>query len=179
MSTSPPPPSPSSRIEELIRTTPPVTLGVVGVCSFLYIFVQVLLDVPLYRLTLAPDRAWGHGQMQRIISGALFHHDVLHLAMNMISTLAIGSLLERQMGSLRLLSTILLAIVITGALYMTVVLILVFVFGLESWMRQNVIGFSGVLFYLSVLECNLGTALPRRSVFGMVEVPSYVYPWVL
>jgi membrane associated rhomboid family serine protease len=141
--------------------------------------VQVILNVPLHRLTLSPARIWDHAQVLRILPAPLFHTDFWHLAVNMISMLAIGPLLERQMGSLQLLSTILLSIVVTGVFYMTIVLILVFVFDLYSWMNQDVIGFSGVLFYLFVLECNLGTAVPRRSVVGMVEVPSYVYPWVM
>jgi membrane associated rhomboid family serine protease len=174
MSTSPP-----SRLQDLLRTTPPVTLGVMSLCCFLYGFVQVLLSIPLQNFTLSPQLIWYQGQVQRIITSALFHHNFLHLAMNMMSTLAIGSLLERQIGSLRLLSTILLSIVITGIFYLLSARILELAFSSSSWMRQDAIGFSGVLFHLSVLECNLGTAVRNRSVFGMVEVPSYLYPWVL
>jgi membrane associated rhomboid family serine protease len=172
------PPSPPSRLPEWLRTTPPVTLGVIFLCCFLFGFVQVFLNVPLQSLTLSPLLIWYDGQVQRIVTGALFHVNFLHLAMNMMSTVAIGSRLEQQIGSFRLLSTILLSILITGSFYMIIVLILVFVFRLYSWMLHDAIGFSGVLFHLSVLECNLDTEFRSRYLFGVVKVPSYLYPWV-
>ena len=45
-------------------------------------------------------------------------------------------------------------------------------------MYQHSVGFSGVLFHLSVLECHYGPLQPR-SLFGMVSVSPTLYPWVL
>ena len=51
-------------------------------------------------------------------------------------------------------------------------------FGFDGLMYQHAVGFSGVLFHLSVLECNMGQNR-SRDLFGIVTVPSYLYPWVL
>ena len=174
MSTAPPP-----RIQEFLQTTPPVTQSVVSLCALLYGVVQVLGHVPLWWLTLSPRRIWYQGQVYRILTSALFHHNFLHLAMNAMSTLALGSPLERHIGSLRLLSTIGFSIVVTGVFYVVAALFLSRVFSDASWMNQETIGFSGVLFHLSILECNLGASSSSRSLFGMVDVPSYLYPWIL
>ena len=50
-------------------------------------------------------------------------------------------------------------------------------------MHQNVIGLSGVIFGLvlidnaSLMHLSLGTA--QRSIFGLFSVPAPVYPWAL
>jgi len=44
-------------------------------------------------------------------------------------------------------------------------------------MYQHSIGFSGIIFHLSVLESYLHPG--QRSVFGFFSVPSFVYPWAL
>jgi len=60
--------------------------------------------------------------------------------------------------------------IISWAMYM--------IFGYEKSMFQHSVGFSGVIFQLSVLESNIN--LDRtRSVFGFIKVPSYLYPWAL
>jgi rhomboid domain-containing protein 1 len=51
-------------------------------------------------------------------------------------------------------------------------------FGLEGPMYQHSVGFSGVLFQLSVLEANLNPH-SERSVFGMFRVSSSSYPWAM
>lgn len=45
-------------------------------------------------------------------------------------------------------------------------------------MYQHSVGFSGVIFHLSVMECNM-TPHRTRSVFGFLTVPAYLYPWAL
>ena len=47
-----------------------------------------------------------------------------------------------------------------------------------SWMFYNSVGFSGVLFALAALESTLSPA-PTRSVFGLITVPTKLYPWAL
>ena len=47
-----------------------------------------------------------------------------------------------------------------------------------QYVHQRVVGFSGVIFTLAVMESYRSTQ-PTRSVFGMVRVPTRVYPWVL
>lgn len=45
-------------------------------------------------------------------------------------------------------------------------------------MYQHSVGFSGVLFHLSVMEANLSPDA-TRSVFGFCRVPAWGYPWAL
>jgi rhomboid domain-containing protein 1 len=100
--------------------------------------------------------------------------------MNMMSTLALSTLLEKQMGTLRHLLSILWAILMTNVVYILVSYLLSTLFAYDDLMFQHAVGFSGVLFHLLVLESNLlGQQESYRSVFGVINVPSWSYPWVL
>ncbi|CAM9920629.1 unnamed protein product, partial [Heterosigma akashiwo] len=47
-----------------------------------------------------------------------------------------------------------------------------------SWMVQNAVGFSGIIFTLAVVE-SYRSLTPTRSIFGFVQVPTRIYPWAL
>lgn len=96
----------------------------------------------------------------------------------MMSTTAIGSMLEKRFGTLRMIITMLWSIILSSVIYIASALFLSVFLGFGGLMYQHSIGFSGVIFHLSVLECNLGPHA-SRSVFGMLDVPSSLYPWVL
>jgi membrane associated rhomboid family serine protease len=98
--------------------------------------------------------------------------------MNMMSTYAIGTLLERRIGTLRMICTVVLSTGTTAVLSIGAAIVLRTLFRYDTWMNQHSIGFSGVLFHWSVLECNIGPH-GNRNLFGIVEVPSFIYPWVL
>jgi membrane associated rhomboid family serine protease len=98
--------------------------------------------------------------------------------MNMMSTLTIATWLEGQLGTIRLLISILWSIGLTSILYIIVAAFLYYSFGWVDLMNQHSVGFSAVIFHLSVLESHLGTH-SSRSVFGIFEVPARVYPWAL
>jgi rhomboid domain-containing protein 1 len=153
------------------------TLTVVALCSLLHIL-QVTIGPPLLSLTLCPRLIWGLGDYYRIITSALYHGGLLHIGMNMLSMVALGGLLEKRIGSLALAFLVLLSILGTAALYLSVSWLIYFVLGYSSLLYQHSIGFSGVLFHLSVLECH-GGPLQARSLFGMVSVSPVLYPWVL
>ena len=102
----------------------------------------------------------------------------MHIGMNMMSTVAISSLLEKRMGSIQHALTILWAILLTSVVYTAAAVLLYLSLGMEDLMYQHSVGFSGVIFHLSVLECNL-TPHRSRSVFGFLTVPAYLYPWAL
>lgn len=46
------------------------------------------------------------------------------------------------------------------------------------YVNQASVGFSGVLFTLALIESYRSTQ-PTRPVFGMIHVPTRMYPWVL
>lgn len=47
-----------------------------------------------------------------------------------------------------------------------------------QYAHQHAVGFSGVIFTLALMESYRSTQ-PTRSVFGMIQVPTRLYPWVL
>lgn len=47
-----------------------------------------------------------------------------------------------------------------------------------SYINQASVGFSGVIFALALIDSYRSTQ-PTRSVFGFVQVPTRMYPWVL
>jgi membrane associated rhomboid family serine protease len=166
-----------SRLQEALRSTPATTLTVVALCSFLHIL-QVSIGPPLLSLTLCPRLVWGLGDYYRIITSALYHGGILHIGMNMLSMVAIGGLLEKRSGSFALAFLICVSILGTAALYISIAWLVYFVLGDASLLYQHSVGFSGVLFHLSVLECHGGPLQPR-SLFGMISVSPVLYPWVL
>ncbi|EEC50578.1 predicted protein [Phaeodactylum tricornutum CCAP 1055/1] len=167
-----------SRFNELLQRTPQTTTGIIALCVILHVVTKVLLDLNLRIFTLCPQLVIYRLEIYRIATSALFHGNIMHLAMNMMTTLAIGSLLEKRFGTFRLLLIILWSILLTGILYIGIALFLAIIIQKNQLMRQHSVGFSGVIFHLSVLESNLGTH-QSRSVFGFFDVPSYLYPWVL
>ena len=166
-----------SRLHELLHSIPPSTLGVIGLCSFLYL-VQIASDLPLRRVTLCPRLVIFEGEVYRILTSALFHASLMHIGMNLGSVFAIGGMLEKRLGSLRMFCTMLLSILLTSVIYIMAALFLDVVLKKKGLMNQHSVGFSGVIFHLSVLECNLEPHA-SRSVFGLFVVPSFLYPWVL
>ncbi len=47
-----------------------------------------------------------------------------------------------------------------------------------GYVKQASVGFSGVIFTLALMESYRSTQ-PTRQVFGMIQVPTRMYPWVL
>ena len=165
-----------SRATELLQNSPTASVVFIGLCCTLYAL-QVIFDLGLIHLTMCPRLVIYLGEYYRIVTSALFHGSFMHIAMNMMSTAAIGSLLEKRLGTIQLLLTISTSILLTDVVYVGFAL-LVSCFGYDFLLFQHSIGFSGVIFHLSVLECNLGTHR-SRSIFGLISVPSFLYPWVL
>lgn len=114
----------------------------------------------------------------RILTSSLFHSNLMHIGMNMMSTFAISTMLEKRMGSMRLMFTIVWSMILTSLIYIAVAYAAYIFFGKETLMLQQSLGFSGIIFHMSVIECNISPSL-SRSVFGFITVPSYLYPWVL
>ena len=164
-----------SRAAETLSQLPLATLSVMALCIAVFGF-QLLLDPPLEQFTMCPRQVIYHHQVYRVITSTLFHGSFMHIAMNMMSTYVIGTSLERQIGTLTMSLTIILGMIFTGIVKISISLILAS-WGLEVMMMRHSLGFSGVIFQLLVLDCNLR---PDRSekLFGLMTVPSKAYPWV-
>ena len=98
--------------------------------------------------------------------------------MNMLSTAAIATLVERRLGTLSYIMTVLWSVLLTGILSLGMALGAQWLFGSDTLMNEHSLGFSGVMFHLLVLETNL-TPHGSRSVFGFINVPAYAYPAVM
>jgi membrane associated rhomboid family serine protease len=166
-----------SRSRELLRSIPFTTLGILGLCISVYIL-QCFMDLELQQFTLCPRLILYLHEYYRIITSTLFHANLMHIGMNMMSTSAISSLLEKRLGTLRHLFSTLWAILLTSFLYIAISLAGYHLLGYTNLMNQHSVGFSGIIFHMSVLECNMSPT-QARSLFGVASVPAYLYPWAL
>jgi hypothetical protein len=82
------------------------------------------------------------------------------------------------LGSSAFASLLALYTPLCGVLYVALAYAAGGVTGDGGWAAQSAVGFSGVLFALAVDESAL-TPAPTRSVFGLLSVPTRLYPWVL
>jgi len=114
----------------------------------------------------------------RILSSCIFHGSLMHIGMNMMSSYHLSLQLEKKFGTIPHLVTTLGAILTSSIVYLGVSWLASTVFGYDDLMYQHSVGFSGVLFHFLVLECNL-VSHTSRSLFGVIQIPSYLYPWVL
>lgn len=165
-----------SRSSELLKSIPPATFAIISFCCVVY-GCQILADPDVHHYTMNPRSVLYLHEYYRLITSTLFHGSLMHIGMNMMSTFAISSALEARFGTIRHAITILWAMLLTSTTYTIMAFLLHFVFGYDKLMYQHVLGFSGVIFHLSVMECNLSQG--SRSLFGAISVPSQVYPWVL
>mmetsp|Transcript_1908 Transcript_1908/g.2608 ORF Transcript_1908/g.2608 Transcript_1908/m.2608 type:complete len:299 (+) Transcript_1908:238-1134(+) len=166
-----------SRLQELLGKVPPISLGIIVICVVIQICVW-LFDIDLHEYTINPRAVMYLHEYFRLWSSAFLHAGLMHIAMNMMSMAGIGMPLEYSIGSLTLLFLIIWSVFLSGSLYCLISWVAWQVTGDSSWMFQNAVGFSGVLFTLAVVESYKST-VPTRSIFGIVSVPTRVYPWVL
>lgn len=165
-----------SRLNELIQSTPLATLAILGLNVSIYIC-QILLDPQLNHYTLVPYLVLYRGQVYRLVTSTLLHGSLMHIAMNGMSLLGLGSALEKHvMGTTPLFLMTLGSIFATPSVHVLLAWMAHLV-GYSNWFHQNSVGFSGVLFHWSVLESRRSNE--PRSVFGFVRVPAHLYPWAL
>lgn len=166
-----------SRAAETLASIPLATLSIMSVCCLVYLY-QFIFDPPMHNYTMCPRLVLYLNEYYRFITSSLFHGSIMHIGMNMMSTMAIGSSLERRIGTLAMATTILWGVQLTSSIYVFVSWLLYVTFGYDHLMLQHSVGFSGVIFQLAVLEANLSPDR-TRSVFGFINVSSKMYPWAL
>lgn len=168
----------TNRSADVLRNLPPTTLGVIGICVSIYVVQATIMggwNIQLF--TMCPRLILFTHEYYRVFTSVFFHANLMHIGMNMLSTSAISSVLEKKLGTMRLLFSIWWAILLTSAIYIMIAYVAYVVVGYDTWMYQHAVGFSGIIFHLSVLESYLHPG--SRSVFGFFSVPAFVYPWVL
>lgn len=175
---APPPTAGLSRLQEFFVATPLVTLAILCVCVAVFVADSIGdFGAALAAFSISPVAVFGDAQVYRIVTAAYTHGSILHLGMNMVSLVSLGSSLEPLFGSLGFFFLITLYTLFIGVTFLALATAAAFV-GATSFWWQSAVGFSGVLFALAVDESSLSPA-PSRSVFGLFSVPTRLYPWVL
>merc|ERR1711862_707418 len=104
------------------------------------------------------------------MGSSLFHGSIMHLGMNMMSTYAIGNALESRFGTFYYFFSVTWGILLTSCVYMIIAMGCFWIVGIDGPLLQNSVGFSGVIFQLSVLEANSSPEeITHRSVFGFIS----------
>ncbi|RYY84752.1 rhomboid family intramembrane serine protease [archaeon] len=166
----------SSRLQEYLGNIPPITLGLLCINVAVHILF-FLTSWSINDYSFVPLRIIYSGEVYRIITSAFLHGGLFHIAMNMMSLIALGGVLEPAYGSVRFLYITLVALILTGViaiafLYLCAVLIS------PQYLFTNAVGYSGVLFSYALIE-SFHAPDTMRSVMGMFSVPTKIYPFVL
>lgn len=171
------PSSTSTRSSELVRSLPVATAATIGLCCSVYVS-QIVLDVNVRLFTMCPRLVLYLHEYYRIVSSCFFHGSLMHIGMNMMSTAAISTMVERRLGTITYCLTVSWAVLLTGVFYVAIAVAAQRLVGHEDLMHSHSLGFSGIMFHLLVLESNMAPN-SQRSVFGFANVPSQAYPLVM
>ncbi|XP_061683066.1 rhomboid-related protein 4 [Syngnathoides biaculeatus] len=131
-----------------LDNVPPVTLAVLGLNAYLFLFPAA----PLMKACVSVRQAWGSGEWSRLILSPFHHADDMHLYFNMVSLLMKGLRLERRLGAAWFAYTLAVFSLLTGVLYLAMEAGLTQLTGDGSHSAACAVGFSGVLFALKVLN---------------------------
>lgn len=117
-------------------------------------------------------------QLYRIITSAFAHANIQHIGFNGLALLALGSKLEKQLGSLGFLCLSIAIVKLTGVMYLGICFALTFVpeqyGGGEIWKYHCAVGYSGVLFCYLYIDCAFSTS---HYVCYNVRFSKKVIPW--
>ncbi|KAM3874777.1 rhomboid-related protein 4 [Diretmus argenteus] len=127
---------------------PPVTLAVLGLNVYLFLFPAA----PVMQSCVSVQQAYWRGDWRRLLLSPLHHVDDWHLYFNMASFLWKGIRLERRLGGGWFLYVLSVFSLLTGLVYLALEAGLTEVTQDSSYSMQCAVGFSGVLFALKVLS---------------------------
>jgi membrane associated rhomboid family serine protease len=146
------------------------------------IWVVYLADTFIYKGTLAarfglcPESVWS-GEIWRLFSSSLIHASLIHLVMNSSSLLQAGRAIEPSLGALKFVYLTVLFGCLSHSLVCAISLALLRLANYETLYRGSAIGLSGALFALLVVRCS--AARGSVSLYGIMDVPARVCPWIL
>nr|XP_020461301.1 rhomboid-related protein 4 [Monopterus albus]XP_020461302.1 rhomboid-related protein 4 [Monopterus albus] len=127
---------------------PPVTLGVLALNVYLYLFPAA----PLMKACVSVQQAYWLQDWRRLLLSPLHHVDDLHLYFNMASFVWKGIKLERRLGGAWFLYLLSVFSLLTGIVYLVLEALLTELTQDQSYSMSCAVGFSGVLFALKVLS---------------------------
>ncbi|XP_059188000.1 rhomboid-related protein 4 isoform X2 [Centropristis striata] len=127
---------------------PPVTLAVLGLNVYLFLFPAA----PLMQACVSVQQAYWFRDWRRLLLSPLHHADDWHLYFNMVSFLWKGIKLERRLGGPWFVYLLSVFSLLTGLVYLLVEALLTELTQDQSYSMTCAVGFSGVLFALKVLS---------------------------
>lgn len=169
-----------------MRQIPLITRSVLVICIVIYIL-QVTIGFGLGSVCIIAWKVLKRGQIWRLVTAPFVHAGLLHVTLNMLTWLSIGSSLERSMGSFLIGWIVMILVLLGNVLYVLVSWAISFIplkvaflgqLNPATVMHQCAVGYSGVLFGLLVIE-NKMSRESRRSIFGFFSVPAPFFPVVL
>uniref|UniRef100_A0A671WF69 Rhomboid domain containing 1 n=1 Tax=Sparus aurata TaxID=8175 RepID=A0A671WF69_SPAAU len=122
---------------------PPVTLAVLGLNTYLYLFPAA----PVILKQVFEFKGW-----RRLLLSPLHHADLLHLFFNMAFFLPSGKRLERRLGGAWFVYLLSVFSLLTRLVYLALQAVLTELTQDQSYSTTCAVGFSGVLFALKVLS---------------------------
>lgn len=122
-------------------------------------------------------------QSYRLFTGPHLHADAMHLSLNSLALVSIGTRLERDtLGSVLYLIVQSSCTFLASCMYVVLTLLLDKVewSGDDETMNQLTVGFSGCLFALAVIEVETAQdAQSHVDLFGRFKVPKRLLPWLM
>lgn len=149
-----------------------VTMVLIHVINFLFIDRSLKA-----KFVLVPALVF-KGEIYRLFTSMFLHGGILHLVMNILSFSQLGVSLENRIGTLSFLYHILIFGLLSSLLH-AIIAYIIMIGGDSSYFYTGSLGFSGVLFTLIVIDNSMEGSSQTRSLFGLILVPSSIYPWLL
>ncbi|KAM7412647.1 hypothetical protein PAMA_020154 [Pampus argenteus] len=131
-----------------IDNIPPVTLAVLGLNVYLYLFPAA----PLMKVCVSVQEAYWLKDWRRLLLSPLHHVDDWHLYFNMASFIIKGIRLEGRLGGAWFLYLLSVFSLLTGLVYLLLEMLLTELTQDQFYSMSCAVGFSGVLFALKVLS---------------------------
>ncbi|XWS66517.1 hypothetical protein CRYUN_Cryun05aG0206600 [Craigia yunnanensis] len=151
---------------------PFLTSAVIIVCGVIYLICLLVGYDAFSEICFLPEAIVSHFQVYRIYTSIIFHGSLLHVFFNMLALVPLGSELERIMGSIRLLYTIILLATSNAIFHLIIALVVAHnpFHTYQYLMNECAIGFSGIIFSMIVIETSLSGVRSRRYAFILLVV---------
>ncbi|KAK6944171.1 Ubiquitin-associated domain, partial [Dillenia turbinata] len=161
-----------TRIGQWWEGIPFLTSAVVIVCGIIYLVCLLVGYDSFIEVCFLLSAVISKFQVYRVYTSVLFHGSLLHVLFNMMALVPLGSELERIMGSVRLLYTIILLATSNAIFHLLIALLIAHnPFHPNDYLLNECgIGFSGILFSMIVIETNLSGVQHRRYVWILLVV---------
>ena len=97
----------------------------------------------------------------------------------MMACFSLAPMYEKHVGTFRFLYISFIVTFFSGIMYVGISLTIALLSNDWTWLLSSSIGYSGTLFAYATLETFLPNQALTRNLFGMIEIPSKMYPWIL